>query len=377
MKKSKLLNNLIIFFFLLSLLLPNVSYLVMKNKLNNDNVENRDLAEFPQFNLKQWYNYFPELDTYIVDHAAYKYEFTKFYHKLNINLFGSTIGTDVILGKNNWLYLYNEKAYSNYKQFNIPDSNTLEKLSNHVNNLNTLCEKNNIKFFININPNKEQVYPEYMPDSIKISTLDYSPTDIIANYLGKTTSVPVIYTKSALVEAKKSAQVYLKYDTHWNKIGAFLGAQEVLFAVKGDKDKLSDIKYNEVIGFSGDLAKLLNLGNYYNDDSNYIIKGYQNEEIQFTQEEKFDGRLILTTSNADHNETLFMVCDSYNNDMRTYFAKNFKKCIFVRTELISEGNVNILDYSPDILICEAVERLSFTLIDSLIPILTDQLKSNS
>lgn len=72
-------------------------------------------------------------------------------------------------------------------------------------------------------PNKESVYAEYMPDSVRVygseSRLDAALPELAAQGL------PVYDMKPELLKEADTYQLYYKYDTHWNQIGSFIGSQ--------------------------------------------------------------------------------------------------------------------------------------------------------
>lgn len=72
-----------------------------------------------------------------------------------------------------------------------------------------------IRFVMFEAPNKESVYAEYMPDSVRVygseSRLDAALPELAAQGL------PVYDMKPELLKEADTYQLYYKYDTHWNQ----------------------------------------------------------------------------------------------------------------------------------------------------------------
>lgn len=73
-----------------------------------------------------------------------------------------------------------------------------------------------LNFYILSIPNKANVYPEYMPDTV-VREDSTSKTDLLMKYLSKNTDLNVVDAKPDLLKAKKKNQVYYKTDTHYNQ----------------------------------------------------------------------------------------------------------------------------------------------------------------
>lgn len=370
MKKKQIKYYIFIVIFLCTLILPNVVYMASGRAFDTENKENRKLAEFPVWGEETWDSYFPALEKYINDHAAFKNEFVKAYNLAGIRLFQSTDIADVIVGQDGWLYLKNEDAYQIYKKANLPDEEQLETIRQNVQELDRLCKEEGVEFVLNINPSKEQIYPEYMPEHIKVAD-GPSRTDVTVDYLRANTDIPIVYPKEEIMEnkAQMPQNLYYRYDSHWNKLGAFVGAQQILEQLGQPREFLADKQIVEGEQISGDLARLVNMEDIYDDDTEYSIQDYKQDIVVEVVEKSDDGYVIKTKSNSPNQKRLVMICDSYNNNMRDYLMKNFSECVFLRRELIEKKDaaVKIMDYEPDILVYETVDRLQEPVLVKILP----------
>jgi hypothetical protein len=78
-----------------------------------------------------------------------------------------------------------------------------------------------------IAPDKSTIYPEYMPDQIKVIG-SKSRLDQFVDYMHEYGQTPVIDLRPDLLEASKTEQVYYKTDTHWNLLGAHIAYAKIM-----------------------------------------------------------------------------------------------------------------------------------------------------
>jgi SGNH hydrolase-like domain, acetyltransferase AlgX len=88
------------------------------------------------------------------------------------------------------------------------------------------------KFLLVIVPNKVTVYPESWPEHLT-RRVDRNRTDQLVAYLREHTSVSVLDLRGHLLEARNKypRDLYEHYDSHWNDMGAFIGARFIAKAL--------------------------------------------------------------------------------------------------------------------------------------------------
>ena len=82
-------------------------------------------------------------------------------------------------------------------------------------------------FRIYIAPNKETIYPQYMPESIKVYGENGSRIERFAEYMAEFSAVDFNYLYGLLKPYSEQYQIYYKYDTHVNPLGSFLISQQI------------------------------------------------------------------------------------------------------------------------------------------------------
>ena len=110
-------------------------------------------------------------------------------------------------------------------------------------------------------PNKEQVYSEYMPDTIlkyeensRLDALTGFITDKNQGLIGG--RYPYIDTSDVLKNSAKAYQLYYKTDSHWNEQGSFIAFMKLYEALYDREQSREEVSFEESNGFIGDLARI-------------------------------------------------------------------------------------------------------------------------
>ena len=202
--------------------------------------------------------------------------FVKAKTKLDLELLNERSISDVTVGKENWLFYTvsedGEDALADYQRTNLYTADEKTALAVAITSVNEKMKERGIRFVMFEAPNKESVYAEYMPDSVRVygseSRLDAALPELAAQGL------PVYDMKPELLKEADTYQLYYKYDTHWNQIGSFIGSQQIAQTLLGTSTSLSAVSIEAAGPASGDLARMLNMAAEYSDDTEYMIQNY-------------------------------------------------------------------------------------------------------
>ena len=354
-------NKLIFAVFFILLIAPVATFPFLKNFVDSKNYEKRKFADAPQLSLEALPNFPAQFEEYFNDHLPYKNQLVFLNNLKNDRLgAGTTVLeymklTSVIKGKEKWLF-YNafsedEESLKDYMCSNLYDEQKLKEIAEGYTLLRQkLKEDYGIELVVLYAANKEQIYPEYMPDAI-IPSGTYSRTDQLVDYIRANTDVPLLYTKEALLKEKKNHQLFYKYDTHWNNLGGFVGGQLLNEYFHGEYVSLDEVTCSAVSsGQSGDLADLLSMRNLYNDDIVWHIDDYK-EDVEDTMTDGTDDFRFV--SNAKDKRSLLVIMDSFGYGLMG-IAKDYAKVTFMKnTDLFKEY---CKELKPDAVVVEIVER---------------------
>ena len=126
-----------------------------------------------------------------------------------------------LIGRFNWLFYAGTNFMDFYTGANILPESDMAKYAGKVNRLKELCDARGIVPMIMFMPNKEQVYSEYLPTMEVVD--NYKRTQRLTDYINANTQVKCFYPVEELKAADVYWQVYYKYDSHWNHMGAYVG----------------------------------------------------------------------------------------------------------------------------------------------------------
>lgn len=212
------------------LLLPGPLWLLLRGGLDTATHENRALAPFPAGQaavpLEDWPAAF---DAWLGDHAPFRNQLMTLNARANWAL-GSLDSSDVLLGREHWLFLRDVSDSSSLSDYQGLTAYTPEELAECravLTALQTALAARGSRLAVLLVPAKEGVYSQYMPDFVPAVS---RPTRVqaLAGYLSAETDILILWPQQALREAAQRRQVYYKYDTHWNEAGAYLVASQLL-----------------------------------------------------------------------------------------------------------------------------------------------------
>lgn len=225
-KVQKVVSLLLSFiFFIVIMFLPLVFINRESGKVSP--LENRALAAFPATATTEGFNknFLPELARWFRDNLGFRFNFAAVNANVKVKLFNQSSGT-VNIDKDGWYYYTGD---NNIKLANGTYQLTEEHLAELAARQQRIADNyalRGIDYYYVINPSKSTVYPEYVYDpSGTTHEVSYSPAEIAVDYLTQHTSVKVMTPKAALLAAKNEGkQVFLKTDSHYSRLGAYIAA---------------------------------------------------------------------------------------------------------------------------------------------------------
>lgn len=249
----------------------------------------------------------------------------------------ASTANQVLKGKDGWLFYKNESdgtSIPEYKGNNHYSKAAMKNIKDNLLAMKKAVEKKGAAFIVCIIPNKEVMYPEYMPDSIKRKSTT-TRADQLSRYLEKNSNLRIVYPKQELIDAKQKHQVYYQTDTHWNSKGRFIGVQMLRREILGKSTSIDEIKFRILKrDHSGDLAKLLGQSSKYCTD------------IQYTP--------VLKVKKQDRSKkNILIVGDSFGHEMVGQADKYFGK---VSYSGVWEYSMRKINKNTDIVVWEGAER---------------------
>ena len=353
-------QKILIAFFLVIILAPNVFWLFFKDYFDTANYENRSKLEKPSIELAHLPDFPEQYEDYYNDSLPFRNQLIKLNSKIEYYIFKNSSHEDVIVGKNGWLF-YNKKAdgdpVATYKGLVLFTEEELEQIAGNLEKSEKKLADMGCEFVLYIAPNKERVYYEEMPDYYGMPA-EYYKVGQLVEYLEEHTDIRIVYPYHELMEAKSNfsdLDLYHRVDTHWNSAGGYIGGTVLLHELGIDMPAIGDdsLSIQPVSNQFADLANYLNLGSELNTEKDYSITGYESHNPVTVKDEFFGEWSFKCDATADSRK-LLMARDSFCTAMITVIASQFRESCMIHHDGFSDDMIE--KYEPDIFVYELVER---------------------
>lgn len=398
MKNKKWITAATAAVFLMILTAVPLSWYLQPEEAREQNSENRVLAEFPAVNSVKDILTFPSrFESWYSDHLPYKEQMVSLKSDAEISLFRQLDSEQVILGTQTpWLFYKaaDGQPIETYKRINQFSEESLSAITEVLDGLQTRLYEAGIDFVLLITPDKETIYGmDYMPDEIKVETDRVHRTDQLLRYLSEhAPDIRVLYPRDAFLTEKEELiaaarthseetgetceawPLYYESDTHWNKIGAKICADE-LFAMLADEDRNylteyidisftdlsdgSDPEYpntGEKMYMAGDLQTLCKLPAAY-DSQVFHALGQLPADLTY-QVESPAGEAVYQRYYASDSRcakrSLYLVGDSFRWNLDEFIRGRTETCTVASRYYLDLDDV--LEQSPDTFVYMLAER---------------------
>lgn len=279
---------------------------------------------------------------WLADHFAFRQELVSLWGRLNTELLRSSPEEQVILGREGWLYF--AETLPDYCGQSLSDEE-LAAAAARLAELQAECEARGARFLLAVAPDKNSLYPQYMPAAYPENHAD-----------GNWEKLRPLLDEAGVtyVDLFALPLPYYRTDTHWTAEGAAMAADKLLAALGRESAYAAGDFLAEREASPGDLYEML-----------YPARPAREETTVYTGELRFEtlndpkgGSAITIRTQGAGTGSLYCWRDSFGIALYPYLADAFAQACFSRSAdyTLPEG-----DY--DVLILEIVERN----IPSLVP----------
>lgn len=336
--------------------------------LNKKQAANEDIISFPSADenfhinfskfLEQKFYFRPQIieANKKIDNAFLKIQNDLIHEKLS-GIFGNdylepVIVNHAIYGKEDWLFYDGDDSVGYYRGTNLPSDKELEEQADSLLKLKEACVNKGVNLVVLACPNKEQVYPEYMP-SYTIKN-NYKRLPRIRDYM-VSKGINYVYPLQEIIDAKQYGLVYSKQDTHWNARGGYVGYKTMMSTIGRQTYEPTYLDYEKT---GGDLSNMCGFQTTYVDTvSNYK----ETSKIDFL----LSGDTIHTI-NENENNKIYIVSDSFRMALQPYAIKDFGETFSLhRSNMKSKESLEFLSTMSegDTLLIQFVERYDDCVIE--------------
>jgi len=327
--------------------------------------ENRLPAEFPKIKpgsdgLKK---FIVGLEAYFNDHFGFRKGLIRSYRSGIFYLFHDQQGNrSALIGSDGWLYFNEYQMVEHYRGTLLFTPDQLQDWKTLLEQYRDWFAQRGIKFLFVVAPDKQSIYPEYLPSWMnKVSS--ETKLDQFFAYMKMHSTVDVLDLRQTLLENRSMEPLYLKTDSHWNQLGAFFAYQRLVneLAVQllpGARPMpLDAFERTNVPAPPGDLTAMAGTDS---SESNAILlnpkaslpplgiiaQPYQTGPLVVTRNPHVEGSAIVY---GDSFVNYWVPLLGYNFWQVSYFNNHFLTSKFIDVELFKHEK-------PTLVIVEVIER---------------------
>lgn len=266
---------------------------------------------------------------------------------------------NVLVGQDGWLFFKGDNSIENFQNVKLFSPEELQRAAHYLASIDEWARKNGKEFYYVIVPDKNKIYGEYFPNTIrKINPDSLSRANQLVQYLRENTEIKVIYLYDVLKQNKDKGLLYFKNNTHWNGLGSYLGYMGIMEEIKKSHSEvpvLANLKWKETFHYKGDLTNLLD------SSSQDLDTKYLTPEITHVQGceilQKIGAKTDIVCHNPQGSLRLFLKGDSFSNGyLLDYLRLSFKQTKFFWRYDFTEKDLQDIKQNSDVIILETVER---------------------
>lgn len=317
-------------------------------------VEQRDATPFPSFySADEGLN--KEFDAQLSDYLSERMPFRSVILDLKATIFqkvfASSTASDVIVGKNGWLYF--EPTLPEYTGSSLLSDRGISNIVDTLSQIADYCEAKDISFVFTVAPNKNTLYDDNMPLRILRSDVN--------NFTRLQKALPaagIPFVDFSQMNTWAQEPLYYATDSHWTVRGASMAYDALMDALEIEHQDYASFRWIPQEKQT-DLMRML-----------YPSKARTETEMvpdvvytyEYTSRFRSEEDINITTTNEAGHGHLLMFRDSFGNALLPFFAQHFSTARFSRAvpcdftladsgsvviyEIVQRNLANIISYAP-------------------------------
>lgn len=307
-------------------------------------MENRDLNSFPvwAWNRAALDTFPAKFEAAFNDHFGFRGVFTHWHSLIKVYGLGMSPVDKVVLGKGEWLYLSRSlEAYQGTKP--IKDSDVAQ-WGKELRAKQAWLAARGIRYLLVAVPNKEEVYPEHLPNSISSQPgrryLDKIVKGLSADFQGN-----ILDLREPLRQGKSLGLVFDRTDTHWSHLGAFLATNEILLRLQRWYPELQPAPLDQrpqtpCWGVGGDLARMMGLPDQMPEERLMTVPqpapfpvGVMRSKQDLPEDSFQEPPIILESRGAEQKLTVLITGDSFGKGLLEFLPEHFRRVVRLRPDV--------------------------------------------
>jgi hypothetical protein len=273
-------------------------------------------------------------------------------YSLRLNLLHESVFNDVLLGEDGWMFYTGEGNMDDYQCARTFTPQQVQAMRVNLESIQADLAQQGVHFLVVIAPNKESIYPEFVPSSVQ--RMDRETRLDVWQEGMQGSPVQVLDLRPAMLAGKNETQVYYRTDTHWNTYGAYLAYLEMLKTLQADFPQMQPLTLSQFDRVeqqvSGDLARMLFTRPLIKETSLELLPRQRWQ----AQSASLDDNTMLTEIPGSDLPRAVVFRDSFFNSLTQYVSENFSRVVYRSDSRVDFDLIN--QEQPDVVILEVAER---------------------
>jgi len=359
-KLQRRLNTAQIAVFIIVIFIPLLALLFETPKDSSD-IEQRPLKHDITFQLQDPRLLLNDFETFFSDQLAYRDVLVRGNGLISVRLFQESPVSQVVIGKNGWLFY--APGLDDFRGLRKFSDTQLEQWRIALETKRDWLASYGVDYLFVVAPDKQTIYPEYVPDKYTRVTKD-NLLDQLINYLSKTSDIKILDLRPALLAQKSSQLLYYPDDTHWNDLGAYIAYSAVLEHLQNTFPSLQALPQSSfatgVYAASRDLERIMGFDGHFNGEQAPLLRPKNPcaswEDIGAFKQLPYVYDASRSTCAGGKINAVF-IHDSFFLAPKPMFAESFHQAAFVFSFFYPNIVMQLVEsLRPNVLIEELVQR---------------------
>jgi hypothetical protein len=316
-------------------------------------------VDYPHFQAN--WSWVSDFERYFVANFGLKRSLVQVHNLFGYHVVHDVQSDNVLVGKQGWLYLTQDSGWVSFRSEGEMSPDTVRRWHSSLVNVRRFMASRSTPMLTIIPPSKESIYPEYLP----ASAVRAKPLVRLDQVLGiyRSTGNDFIDLRGPFLAAKSRAQLYARFDSHWNGNGAELAARILMQRVAQILERPASYAELDVRivprPSSPDLATILALDDYLSEQSVELVPNHPRAR-RITPDPSLE---TLTRKDMDYMvfevddpslPTAVIFRDSFAETLSPVLSEKFRRSVWVWSHHFEMRYVE--RERPDIVITEMTER---------------------
>jgi alginate O-acetyltransferase complex protein AlgJ len=191
--------------------------------------EKRRLAALPELpkDIVRLGKYPRRFESWFNDHLGFRSSLIRWHNVFLLDVLQtSPAPSKVLIGKDGWYFLWNERIMSYYRRSEPFSENQLAEYCRFLESKRNWCKEIGAEFVYAIAPESMSLNKEYFPGWIT-PLQEESRLDQLVRYAGENSDASIIDLRGPVLGIKSRHQTHYKLDSHWTDPGALAGWQAI------------------------------------------------------------------------------------------------------------------------------------------------------